>query len=57
MFNNLFKKKNVKPLLTDEDNKQLKELERIAYMETAKELIQKRGQFKAEKDLNFGGSD
>lgn len=47
----LFKKKS-KPLTTDEDNKELRELERTAYMNKARELVKLRGEEKAIQEIS-----
>jgi hypothetical protein len=39
-------------ILTDEDIMELKNIERVAYMETARELAKLRGQNKARQELS-----
>ena len=50
---NLFKKKEIKTLLKDEDKKLLNEIERIAYVEEAKKLAKDKGLDNARKDYNY----
>jgi hypothetical protein len=45
--------KKVKTILTEEDLKQLREIERGAYLEKAKELVKKRGESNAIRDLEI----
>ncbi len=52
----IFKKK-VKPLLSSEDSDQLREIERVAYLNEAKTLVEKRGKEKAKRDLQLGDSN
>lgn len=40
-----------KPIITDEDNKELLELQRQAYMNEARKIIAERGKKKAQEDL------
>ena len=42
-----------KPFLTDEDNKKLKELHRVSYMEEAEKLVKEQGKLKAQQDLGI----
>ena len=48
----LFFKKKKKSILTEEDNKELKELERKAYLEEARQLVLIRGREQAKTDLS-----
>lgn len=43
--------KGPKPLLTESDNAQLKEIQRESYMEEAKKIMAERGKELARKDL------
>jgi hypothetical protein len=49
MFNNFFKQKKI---ISEEDERELIELERKAYMEEAKKLIQERGKERAKAQLS-----
>jgi len=40
-----------KPIITEEDNKELRDLQRKAYMEEAKKLIEERGKERARQEL------
>ena len=52
MIFGLFKKK-VKPIITDEDSKELREIERKSYMEYARKLMEIRGKERARIDLEI----
>lgn len=49
----LFFKKRPNTILTDEDKKELSQLERNAYMEEAKNLVVARGKFRAKQELEI----
>ena len=54
----LFKKKKVlTPLLTEEDTKELKEIERKNYMDSARKLMEERGKQRAKNDLEIKKKD
>lgn len=42
-----------KSILTEEDNKELKEIQRKAYMEEARKIMQSRGSEMAKRDLEI----
>jgi hypothetical protein len=49
LFFRRFKKRI--PIITEDDSRELKDLERKAYMDEARKLIERRGQEKAKRDL------
>lgn len=51
-WNSLFNKK-YNEILTEEDKKELKEIQRKSYMEEAKKIMEQRGKELAKRDLAF----
>jgi hypothetical protein len=49
MLSGLFKKRV--PLINPEDSKELREIERVAYLEEAKKLVAERGKKKAQDEI------
>ena len=47
------KKKKVTPVITEEDSRELAEMQRVSYMDEARKIIVDRGKQKAREDLTL----